>query len=288
MSLTPEQVAAATFPVERQGFKKDDVCAFLAHVASEYHKALSDAADAASKAGDLDEATKAKVLEAFQSAKVARHDARRAVVAAEERAQGLQQEHDRLVAKTQDLQLVVDRVRTESQRYKAALDAQGAARSEDSYAQLGDQVAGLLRAATSSADSVRAEAELQAAQIRGEADNYSAALRERAEQLLADARQDAASLRDSAEKYLVDIQRGAEEAARQVKADADTAARRCVRAAEVEVARLVSAAEERVDRLRETELQVRRGLEAIGDWVNLSLSLPFEEVPVRSDSTTTT
>jgi hypothetical protein len=40
--------------------------------------------------------------------------------------------------------------------------------------------------------------------------------------------------------------------------------------------------------LRETELQVRRGLEAIGDWVNLSLSSPFDEVPVRSDSTTPT
>lgn len=288
MSLTPEQVAAATFPVERQGFKKDDVCAFLAVVASEFEQARREAAEAASKAGDLDEATKAKVMDAFQAAKVARHDARRAIAAAEERAQSLLQEHDRVVAKAQNLQLVLDRVRTENERFKAALEAQGAAKSQDSYTQLGDQVAGLLRAATSSADSVRAEAELQAAQIRGEADNYSSALRERAEQLLAESRQDAAQLRDSAESYLVDIQRAAEEAARQVKADADAAARRSVRAAEVEVARLVGTAEERVDRLRETELQVRRGLEAIGEWVNASLSVPIDDVPVRSAATTST
>jgi cell division septum initiation protein DivIVA len=283
VSLSPQQVADATFAVERQGFKKDDVRAFLAVVASEYEKAVIDAAAPPPAPIGLDESTRARIQEALQAAKLSRHAARRAVAEAEEKVKALEGGNEKTLARARDLQLALDRVRIECAGYKAAL-ASESAKSSDSYAQLGDQVAEVLRAATTTADSVRAEAELHVAQIRAEAETYSNALRERAEQMLADARQEAAELRAGAESYLRDVQRGAEATARQVKTEADAEARRTVKAAEAEVARLVGEAEKKLDGLRAAEVQVRRGLEAIGDWVNLSLAAPSDQYSTKPNS----
>ncbi len=280
MSLSPQEVADATFGVERQGFKKDDVRSFLALVAAEYDRAVNDAAAASSAPAGLDEPTRARVRDALQAATLARQVARRAVAEAEERVKSLEVDREKLLGRGRDLQLVLDRVRVECSGYKAALAAQST-KSNDSYAQLGDQVAELLRAATTTADSVRAEAELHAAQVRGEADTYGTAVRQRADQLLAEARLEAVELRASAESYLGDVQRAAEATARQVKTEADAEARRCIKAAEAEAARLVGEAEKKLDGLRAIETQVRRGLEAIGDWVNLSLSVPSDEFAVK-------
>jgi len=273
VSLTPQQVADATFPIERQGFKKDDVRTFLGQVANGYAQALAAAAappPAPAPAG-LDEATKARINESLQAAKASRQVARRVVAEAEDRVKTSDADRQRALARARDLQLVLDRVRVECAGYKAALEAESS-KNSDSYAQLGGQVAEVLRAATTTADSVRAEAELQAAQLRGEADTYAAATRERVEQLLAEARQEAAELRAGAESYLRDVQRGAEATARQVKTEADAEARRCIKAAEAASARVVAEAEKKLEGLRATEAQVRRGLEAIGDWVSLSLN----------------
>lgn len=263
VTLSPDEVASAEFPtVRRGGFKVAEVQAFLTDVAADLAAAQDEAAQASSELGELQakaekvfaalKATSAEAQGAIKEAEVARLDL-------EGRLEVAERERDKAVLKAKDTKRALEVATADCERLEAAV-AEGrplvAEGTPDTYTQMGEEVAHLLRSAAVTAEAVRAEAEREATGLRAAADQYAGETR-----------------------------RTAELVARQIKSEADEGARAQLEAATSTSATVVADATEEVKRLRGVQLQLREGLEAFSDWVQTSLAAPPERLPARTDLT---
>jgi DivIVA domain-containing protein len=284
VSLTPEEVSSATFPVEPQGYNRDEVRSFLEQVASRYGGALKDAQDLFDTRVELE-----FIRQSLLAAETTDQDDRAALRAAEdeilneqERTKVVEAERDRLASRAWDLQLLLDDTQAACERYKAAYEAiesdAGVSGSDDSFTQFGDHLASVLRAATVAADDLQAEADQYARQARGQADEYATERYDNANQIVADARAESDEVRASADEYAKATRHSADLAVKKMKAKLDEEARRTIEAADIEAGRRINEAEEKVLELQRVESQFRRGLETVGEWVTQALATPTTEL----------
>jgi ribonuclease Y len=123
------------------------------------------------------------------------------------------------------------------------------------YEDVGDAVAGVLRAAEEAAEKIRGEAHTQALEVveraQGEASTRIAELTREAERTRSDAEDYAHDIRAAVDSYGTQQRREADEEARQILADAEEQARATREAAQEMAQRIQGEAQTRHERLRD-------------------------------------
>ena len=171
-----------------------------------------------------------------------------------------------------------------------ALRNQPAAEADnDEFTRVGQEIAGLLRAARTSAGAVRAEADGLAASVRSRAELEAADIRKEAEFHLEQAKLVLANAESQAEVVLVEAQRQTAEAVALGRAQGEAEARELVEVATTRVEEILRAERSAQQRL----LAARRDLQQAIDRVSgdpeqpvLDLTGPDDGQPDRADADT--